>query len=420
MKYFKIYRVIVLGFFLVNLAPGQFVWNTIGQMPVMVSRGEAVVLDTSIYIIGGYSDSLNGLAAILQFRPPDAWHFAGSLDHPRMDFVAGVDSGRIYCVGGTLNGMGVTQVPDERLEEIDTGGGVLQSRSRFDSSFMRIDPTGQIHNGILYLFGGLSRRLIPFVLEYDLRLKTAQGYYNIPQVSGQMSAIIGDDVYLFGGASIGVGRSIQRYNMLTHTLEMLPLNLRFPRAFGRAIRLGSSDSIMILGGTDESRRALNTVEIFTATAGHQYVMASAAPIRFARSRFMAVQYRNAVYILGGEDNNNGPVPAIEQYVFGPEGVSEGPGNRPQNFALDQNYPNPFNPSTKIAFSVKNSAYLSIDIYTLLGAHLVTLAEGAYAPGSYSVTWNGCNNSGAPLPSGVYLYRLSSAGSSFSRKLLLIR
>ena len=93
---------------------------------------------------------------------------------------------------------------------------------------------------------------------------------------------------------------------------------------------------------------------------------------------------------------------------------------PQKFALSQNYPNPFNPITTIEFAIPEKGHVHIKIIDLLGRETRVLITGEIAAGSHRVTWNGTDNTGSPVASGVYLYTMTAEGFSEMRKLLLIR
>ena len=84
---------------------------------------------------------------------------------------------------------------------------------------------------------------------------------------------------------------------------------------------------------------------------------------------------------------------------------------PTTFALSQNYPNPFNPTTQIKYDLPEQSTVSLKIYNILGQEVMTLANGEQAPGFYSVTWEGRNNFGSQVSSGVYFYRFEAKGTS---------
>ena len=87
------------------------------------------------------------------------------------------------------------------------------------------------------------------------------------------------------------------------------------------------------------------------------------------------------------------------------GVHETGGGRPRTFALFQNYPNPFNPTTSMEFAVPRAADIRITVYDGLGRSIATLAQGVFRQGFYTATWNGANDRGSAVPSGVYYARM---------------
>lgn len=93
---------------------------------------------------------------------------------------------------------------------------------------------------------------------------------------------------------------------------------------------------------------------------------------------------------------------------------------PSSFAITQNFPNPFNPTTSIAFDVAHMDNISLVIYDLTGKEVVTLASGAYAPGSYNVEWNAIDNNGNAMVSGMYIYRYTTSSKAITRKMLYLK
>lgn len=93
---------------------------------------------------------------------------------------------------------------------------------------------------------------------------------------------------------------------------------------------------------------------------------------------------------------------------------------PGKFHLAQNYPNPFNSSTTIMFEIPQSGRVEIIIYNILGQKVLTLADEFMAAGQHSRIWNGVNQSGEPVSSGMYFYRLRFDDKADSKKLLLLK
>jgi hypothetical protein len=88
--------------------------------------------------------------------------------------------------------------------------------------------------------------------------------------------------------------------------------------------------------------------------------------------------------------------------------------------LAQNWPNPFNPSTTIAFGLKTGGHVSLRIYDASGRLVKTLIDGSMQAGRYEKNWNGRDNEGSIVSSGVYFYRLVTNGFGETRKMILLR
>jgi hypothetical protein len=97
---------------------------------------------------------------------------------------------------------------------------------------------------------------------------------------------------------------------------------------------------------------------------------------------------------------------------------------PQNFELRQNYPNPFNPTTTIGFAIQKTAFTDIAVYNVIGQKVKTLAAEVLNPGYYTTVWNGTDDNGQAVTTGVYFVRMvatgDNAGFSALRKLLLMK
>ena len=98
---------------------------------------------------------------------------------------------------------------------------------------------------------------------------------------------------------------------------------------------------------------------------------------------------------------------------------------PRAFALEQNYPNPFNAATVITFSLDDASAAQVDtrldVFNILGQKIKTLHKGELpAQGSFSFTWDGTDNEGNGVASGVYFYRLSMGDKDETRKMVLLK
>lgn len=93
---------------------------------------------------------------------------------------------------------------------------------------------------------------------------------------------------------------------------------------------------------------------------------------------------------------------------------------PTEFGLSQNYPNPFNPSTTFDFALPTKADVQINVFNVLGQKVATLADKEYAAGTYQVTWDGTNDRGEHIASGVYFYTMKAGDYTQTRKLMMVK
>ncbi len=93
---------------------------------------------------------------------------------------------------------------------------------------------------------------------------------------------------------------------------------------------------------------------------------------------------------------------------------------PAKFTLNQNYPNPFNPTTNISFNLGKSERVTLAVYNMLGQKIKTLVDKQLPAGAHQITWNGKDEAGRAMASGVYYYRLETESQQATKKMLLLK
>jgi hypothetical protein len=93
---------------------------------------------------------------------------------------------------------------------------------------------------------------------------------------------------------------------------------------------------------------------------------------------------------------------------------------PAEFELYQNYPNPFNPETRIKYTLKKAGHVTLHIYNVLGEKVKTLLDQDQSTGFYQINWDGKNDKGKSVSSGLYLYKLEVNGFSQAKRMLLLK
>jgi len=106
-------------------------------------------------------------------------------------------------------------------------------------------------------------------------------------------------------------------------------------------------------------------------------------------------------------------------VGNPE-VINGISEVPTAFALFQNYPNPFNPETSIRYQLPQPSWVRLKIFDLLGREVKTLVNSKKRTGYYEVVWDGRDNQGREVSSGIYIGTLKAGDFTTSIKMLLMK
>ncbi|MDH4223070.1 MAG: T9SS type A sorting domain-containing protein, partial [candidate division Zixibacteria bacterium] len=132
-----------------------------------------------------------------------------------------------------------------------------------------------------------------------------------------------------------------------------------------------------------------------------------------------------LYYLEYEDAR-GLIVSLMRDFGEPLGVEEAPvATLPERFTLKQNYPNPFNPSTTIQYRVRGLEFggflhTTLSVYNILGQKVRTLVDEERLPGEYKVIWDGRDERGNEVSSGIYFYQLKTKDHTETKKMVLLK
>ena len=93
---------------------------------------------------------------------------------------------------------------------------------------------------------------------------------------------------------------------------------------------------------------------------------------------------------------------------------------PRALSLSQNYPDPFNSATTIEYALRSASRVVLEVYDLTGQRVRRLVDHYHEGGRYQTAWDGLDEAGKPLSSGVYLLRLQALGRGETRKMMLMK
>jgi hypothetical protein len=119
-------------------------------------------------------------------------------------------------------------------------------------------------------------------------------------------------------------------------------------------------------------------------------------------------------------------PAVDTLTVELSGVGEGvtsvesAAGLPDEFSVSPNFPNPFNPATTIKYQLPLASKVELAVYSLLGGRVKTLVDRSQEAGYYEARWDGTNEAGIPVTSGVYIYRFVADKYQMVRKMILLK
>ncbi len=404
------------------------------------------------------------LAALAFFALPP--HLAGQSDMPTPRFgmcAVRMDS-LVYVIGGASGEP--TEIEGTNVVDALNLSTLTWDRSVPDMHANRAYAAAVAANGKIYVFGGLEEadHVLRSVEVYDTSLHTWS--FAAPMLHaryGAAAVLLGDDIYLFGGADTArhILAQVERYSISANTWTEEPrmavarvwhyafvfrnhifiaggLNDRigplgsieaYDTSSGSTIvkysmqmarvRFGAvvRDSLLILISGGGAFSVLNNIEVVDMSSGTRVATNA---IGYSRQDFVAVQgENNTIYLIGGLSpsykNGFAPVPRVDEISVA-TGVRAFDAPVPTTSALRQNYPNPFNPSTVIEFSVPaDPGMTSLTVFNLLGQKVADVVNERLPEGTYRATFDGSG-----LPSGVYLYRLTTGTHTITRRMMLVK
>ena len=107
-------------------------------------------------------------------------------------------------------------------------------------------------------------------------------------------------------------------------------------------------------------------------------------------------------------------------ITDPDNIGVDTNTNPFSFALHQSFPNPFNPSTEIRYEIPDDLLVSVAVYDVAGRLIRSLINEPKPAGSYSVVWDGKNDIGANVATGVYIYSIDAGKHRQNKKTVFLK
>jgi N-acetylneuraminic acid mutarotase len=231
----------------------------------------------------------------------------------------------------------------------------------------------------------------------------------------------GHRLIMYGGQNAGPRDDMWAFDLALETwTELTPVVSPPGRWFTAHVYEPAGHRAVIFGGNTSSAVTNEVWTFDLATNTWQQLTPLGTPPS-AREGSAAIYdaAEDRMVVFGGRNGDyNNEVWAIVNL----SGAATGAGESPPavEAVLNQNHPNPFNPTTTIEYDIPSPGQVSLVIYDVRGVRVGTLANGTRAAGPHSVVWNGRDDNGAAVASGVYIYRLEYGGRAQSRKLVVLK
>ncbi len=163
------------------------------------------------------------------------------------------------------------------------------------------------------------------------------------------------------------------------------------------------------------------LSVAAARHGKRWSAAGDGELMRIKVRLFTNGFPNSLELRNGQFMSSSYESTDIRFLSDPRGLAV-----PKSFTLGQNYPNPFNPSTTIPFNVPafnmvaGLVPVQIDIFNMAGQRVRTIVDDFMQPGYYNAAWDGRNNRGHSVATGIYLYRVRVQEMSLVRKMTLVK
>lgn len=387
-------------------------WITLPEMPRARFGHCSVVFHDKIWIIGGKSQMLTSIKKIDCFNLiTGEWERdASELEQARYNAAALVYHDTIFVIGGhndrqILNSVEYYDPNDNKFKEFSP------------LLYPREGASAVVFDGKLHVIGGRSNiGFFPTILDnveyWDAVARTWQesANWHLQKARALMQSVVVDSfVYTLGGRWIDdLLDLVERFGPTTgsESLSSLPSK----RFYFSAVKI--QNLIYVIGGVQLGDfELLNDSIDYYATDFDQWYSLS-IPISIPRAGLSAISYNNDIYVFGGMDSNFRILNTAEILTGIDTTISAITSDQirtqPVTHDLLSNYPNPFNSATTITVQLaRDEDQVELIIFNLLGQQVRKFQLTSFRSGNYQIQWDGRDEYGRTVESGIYLAQLRS-------------
>ena len=396
--------------------PREPKWETLSNMPTPRFGHSAIVHDGKVWIIGGKSQINNTLNTVDCFNLEKMeWQTdSAKLSQARYDAAAVVFEDKIFVIGGRNDRQILNSV-----EYYDPGE--RRWKDFVPLGYPRWGASAVVYNDTLFVINGISNKsIIPTPVDsiefWDAAANTwrRSKAWQLFQARGFAQSVVVDSfVYTLGGAWFDNNLDImERFDRLGGTIVLQPL--RKPRVYFSAVPI--KQLIYVIGGVGlgTADGLHRSIDYYSTTWNHWDSLK--IPITKPRASLAAVSDDTSIFIFGGIDENLKVLNSAERLTGIPlEGTppttnvtDDQTPPIPKGHELLMNYPNPFNSITTIRFQLaRQEPKVYLVIFNLRGERVRTYYLGSRLSGVHQVQWDGSDDNGRSVESGIYFAQLRS-------------
>ncbi len=391
-------------------------WQSLPEMPRARFGHCAVIYQDRVWMIGGKNQFGISISKVDCFNlKTGQWESESSeLRHPRYNAAAAVYRDKIFVIGGQNDRQILNSVEYYDSEK-------REWKDWTPLPFPREGANALVFDSVLYVIGGIrSKGFFPTPTDIiEFWDETTQSWqesskWKLQKPRALMQSVVIDSfIYVLGGRFIdGQLNVVERFGDQTGPESRPPFTI--PRFYFAAVAV--EKLIYVLGGIrwGDFDAITDTIEYYATNSNKWYTLD--VFMKQPRAGLSAVSYNNSIYVFGGMDLNLKVSSAAEVLSGIPTKVDTmtSPITKreiarlPASHLLLRNYPNPFNSATTIAFELaKPDGPLQLVIFNVIGERIRTYWLNNYSPGIHHIEWDGCDDQGRLVESGIYLAQLRS-------------
>ena len=393
-------------------ASAQAVWVEVAPLPTPRAFPAVAVLNGQIFVIGGRDANGEPLDVVERYDPgSNSWSAVEDIDKARFNASATVFNGQILLTGGRED-------DDELTDDVEVYDPIDERWESFEHLEDEREGHGTFSiDGDVYVFGGLNEdaqfRDDAEVYNESTDSWEDYGFWTLDEPRAAFAAVPdGSGVLIFGGfETFGPVAEVEHYvpNQSGSTRAALPE----PR--GSLAGSRGAGLVFAIGGLNAAGVVVARVDAYNALLD-QWEPRPALPE--PREGAVAAEVGGTLYVFGGQtDTGDLPSTALSLDLVT---ANEPPVIPETGFSVDLTGPNPFYHSTTFVLTTNRPMSFTLAVYDVLGRRVSLLYNGQVPAGRRVFTWDGSDEAGRALASGIYLVRVTDGQQAIVRRITRLR